>query len=205
MREKEFIGEINGDIFSEKVKEFSNKFGKPELKKRLGLMVFDRNNSDVDTRVRITNGKAEVMQKVKVVDDGSGLSIKKEISIPLLSNTDVIYNAYVSYLNLLKSKYSEKLISLAVQTENYIWELSEMYGVELKISYQFGINDYYTFEIEAVKDGVDLEVVRNALSLSPTANHASDERKLFRSTQVDLNLLPLSEEQVKEIISKYVV
>lgn len=201
MIETEITGEINKVIFESKLKDFTLKFGNPKVKKRLGLMVFDRNNPGIDTRIRITNGETEIMQKVTISDDKTGHAQKEELSIPIKSDVDIIYNAFMTYTNLLLNKYSEKLVRLLVQTENYIWKNDDY---ELKISHQFGKNDYYTFEIEAVKENVDIKEIQKELKLEPTKNFASDERKKFRRTQVDLSASELTEADIKNIISKYI-
>lgn len=198
--ESEIIGEFNRELFEAKREEFTTKFGAPTVKKRLGLMVFDRNNPDVDTRVRITNGQAEVMQKVKKSEDGSGHFVKDEISYAIPSTVDAVYNAFLTYTNLLQAKYHQQLIRLLVQTENYVWQLPDY---ELKISHQFGQNDYYTFEIEALTADCDLARVQETLGLTTTANFASTERKLFRQSSVDLDADKLSETEIKTIISDY--
>jgi hypothetical protein len=199
--ENEVIGEINKEIFTSKKIEFTKSFGEPSCKKRLGLMVFDRNNPDVDTRVRITNGKAEVMQKILKNEDGQGHYKKDEISFDINSSVDDIFNAFLTYTNLLQEKYSNGLIRLLVQTENYIWKVE---NYELKISYQFGKNDYYTFEIEAINEKCDVKQVQSQLGLIPTENHASKERKEFRATQVDLNANEMSLEEVRSVIKNYI-
>lgn len=198
--EDEIIGEINKGILIQKKEEFTRRFGESEIKKRLGLMVFDRNNPKVDTRIRITNGSAEIMQKVIQSEDGLGHSKKQEISIKIPDDVESIFNSFQAFSNLLKEKYSEKLIRLLVQTENYIWKLPDC---ELKLSYQFGKNDYYTYEIEAMGKACDLQKVQKELGLAPIENHASSERKLFRTTQVDLNADEMTEDEIKTVIAKY--
>ncbi len=198
--EKEVIGEINKDIFTSKKSEFINKFGNPVIKRRLGMMVFDRNNPQVDTRVRVTNGKAEIMQKVIQSDDGHGHSEKLEISIKIPDNVEAAFDAFKTYRNLLAKNYSEKLILLLVQTENFIWSTKDF---ELKLSYQFGKNDYFTFEIEALSEGCDVRETQKSLGLAPIENHASPERKIFRATQVDLDASKMSDQEVKAVIGHY--
>jgi hypothetical protein len=198
--EKEIIGEINKEIFNAKKLEFTNKFGNPVFKKRIGLMVFDRNNPQVDTRVRITNGKAEIMQKVIKADDGFGHSEKLEISIKIPDTKEAVFDAFQTYKNLLVNKYNEKLILLLVQTENYIWKTDDF---ELKLSYQFGKNDYFTFEIEALSENCDVSGAQKILGLNPTENHASPERKIFRATQVDLDASRMADKEILELINTY--
>lgn len=198
--EDEIIGEINNEIFLKKKIEFTHMFGEPATKRRLGLMVFDRNNPKVDTRIRITNGSAEIMQKVIRSEDGLGHSNKEEISVKIPDNTEAVFKSFQAFSNLLKEKYSEKLIRLLVQTENYIWKLPDY---ELKLSYQFGKSDYYTYEIEAISKTCDVQKVQTELGLSPTVNHASPERKVFRVTQVDLNADEMAEEEIKRVIARY--
>lgn len=198
--EDEIIGEINKEIFLRKRDEFTRKFGEPGKKRRLGLMVFDRNNPKVDTRIRITNGLAEIMQKVIQNEDGLGHSKKQEISIKIPEDAESVFNSFQAFSNLLKEKYCEKLIRLLIQTENYIWKLPDY---ELKLSYQFGKNDYYTYEIEAISKACDLHKVQLDLGLTPIENHASPERKLFRTTQVDLNADEMTEEEIKAVIGRY--
>lgn len=198
--EDEVIGEINKEIFLKKKEEFTRMFGVPVVKKRLGLMVFDRNNPNVDTRIRITNGSAEIMQKVLQNEDGQGHSNKQEIPIKIENSVEAVFNSFLAFSNLLKERYPQRLIRLLVQTENYIWNLPDY---ELKLSYQFGKNDYYTYEIEVMNSHCDLLKIQTELGLSPIENHASPERKLYRVTQVDLNADEITESEIKDVILGY--
>lgn len=198
--ENEIIGEINRDIFENKKNEFTKKYGSPQIKKRLGLMVLNKLNANVDTRIRITNGCVEVMQKVTQLEDNKGHFHKLEISYKINSNVDDIYNAFITYSNMVKYIEKNNIIRLLVQTENYTWNINNF---EVKLSYQFGKSDYYTFEIEALKENQDLRSFQKKINLIEILNHSSPERKEFRITKVDLNADEMSEIEIKEIIKRY--
>lgn len=139
MIETELIGEISQNTFSKKLSEFKRKFGKPIERKRLALMI-THIGSKIDTRIRITNGVAEIMQKVQITKETNGLRIKEEIPFPLNSNIDDILTILKIISNLTID--SKNRIRLVVQIMSYTWSFDEY---ELKIAHQFGLNDYYIY------------------------------------------------------------
>ena len=84
-------------------------------------MVFDRNNPKVDTRIRITNGSAEIMQKVIKSEDERGHFQKTRKFHKNCRYSRAVFNSFQAFSSLLIEKYSQELVRLLVQTENYIW------------------------------------------------------------------------------------
>ncbi|GAB4157166.1 MAG: hypothetical protein Fur003_0820 [Candidatus Dojkabacteria bacterium] len=200
MKETEILGMIEASTFEAKVKEFTGKYGEAKIKKRLSIMLFDRNNPEVDTRIRITNGKPELMQKQKLKQEGINTTTKLELQVELLADTDQIFNLYKSFENVLLP-YKTELVKLLVQTENYIWKIE---NIELKLSRQFGRSDFYTFEIELTEDGNSITQWQEMLNLFAIADLDSPEYSTYRSDKVDILIESLSEDQFREIISGYI-
>ncbi len=62
--EHEVLGELEVSKYNSLIEQFTLLYGNPKLKKRLAISFWDPAiNKNVDTRIRITNGKAEIMQK----------------------------------------------------------------------------------------------------------------------------------------------
>lgn len=92
--EKELLTILAKDEYVQVLTRFKNEFGEPKVQKRLSLQSDDYGQSDIDTRIRITNGKAELMQKIgdwKNITKGKS---RTEVSIPLPSDSDVVAGLY---------------------------------------------------------------------------------------------------------------
>jgi len=82
MKEVEIWGIIPAKLFPTIKARITKLLGKPVLKRRLSIEISDWNNKHLDTRIRITDGCCELVQKVGAWDNNQ----KEEIAIPLASN-----------------------------------------------------------------------------------------------------------------------
>lgn len=193
MLEKEILSLTTKNLFENYISRFTNEISQPKKKKRLAMQVTDYNHNTLDTRIRITNGEPEVMQK-----KGEWLSqSSEEISVPLSKDPEVILNAYKVLRNMLESENVETSI---MQMESYIFDTSTY---ELKFTYQTGKKDIYNFEIE-VKD-LNLDPSEIAEELELELDLPGTEADYWRKFNEEVNLYAkdLSEEEILKIIKKY--
>lgn len=155
MIEKEIWSRMNKERFDDSIKLFTKRYGEPKLKKRITLQITDYNRTDLDTRIRITNGYAEIMQKV---GSWTGES-QKEIDVKLPIEAETILNTYKVLRNMLQSDNVETSI---LQLENYIFDTERF---ELKFTHQFGKVHVYNFEIEVKDLSMDPKQVASELGL----------------------------------------
>lgn len=67
MIEKEIRGFISKENFANLINNFTISLGEAKYSKRLSLALADYNNLTLETKIRITNGKAEVINKYLIV------------------------------------------------------------------------------------------------------------------------------------------
>lgn len=198
MIETEISAEITQDSFTKYFDKFSKEFGQPQKVKRIAFMVIERGKK-LDNRLKITNGKVELVQKYTISVDESGKRIKEEITIELNKDLDTVNQTIKLMENFYKAN-DTKPFRCIVQHENYLWLTK---GVEIKLSKQFGKNNYYVYEVEAMQDNINVNEVEQELGLNPDADLNSQERRNYRAEQVDLNMDELTQKEVEELIIKY--
>jgi hypothetical protein len=192
-KENEVWGVMTKEEFERKLKEFTLKFGEPKLSRRMAIQVLDLDNTSLWTRIRITDGKVELMQKVGKWDIGR----QEEISLKLEPDAENIHNLYKILRNLLQKGRIEAII---IQHENYIFNLPD---VEIKLSRQFGKSDKFSFEIQAKTDKVNLIKIANELSLKPYVSNKGEEFWTKWNKEVNLDALKMTEKEIKNIIKRY--
>lgn len=195
--EKELLTILTEYEYGQVLKRLQKEFGKPKTQKRLSLQSDDYGQTDIDTRIRITNGKAELMQKIgdwKNITKGKS---RTEVSIPLPSDSDVVAGLYRIIRNLMKGS---KIENIVMQFESFIWE-SE--GVEIKLTHQFGKSDAYNCEFEVFDDSHKPEDLMKKYNVP--INLPTQTENFWRNwnEKVNLNADELSEEELLEIIKKY--
>ena len=62
--EKELLTILTEKEYKRSVSFLTKKYGKPKLRKRVSLQSDNYDQENIDTRIRITNGKVELMQKI---------------------------------------------------------------------------------------------------------------------------------------------
>lgn len=157
MKEVEIWGIIPAKLFPTIKARITKLLGKPVLKRRLSIEISDWDNKHLDTRIRITDGYCELVQKVGAWNNNK----KEEIAIPLQANTDLIYGLVRVLTNYVKEGNPRVNI---YQYENLIFDTPLF---ELKLSKQYGKGIKYNFEIEAHDEAMDLYAVAEDLKLEP--------------------------------------
>lgn len=195
--EKEILTILSKSEYEDVKQYLRSKLGKPMVQKRLSLQSDDYGQTDIDTRIRITDGKSELMQKVgdwKNITKGKS---RTEISIALPSDADVIAGLYRIIRNLMRGPKIENII---MQFESFIWKKE---GFEIKLTHQFGKSDAYNCEVEVFGDSHnpnDLMEKYNIPIYLPT--QTSDFWRKWNE-KVNLNADELFDKKLLEIIKKY--
>lgn len=194
-QEQEVLGEIDKELFNELKTKFTKEYGSPKEKKRLAISFWDPVISqNLDTRIRITNGSPEVMQKSGEWENREILD-QREIALPLPKNVEDVYNAYLLFLSYSKKEFPPRII----QHRSQIFDTPDF---EIKLAVQFGASDKYIFEIE--KTGkADLLEFTESLGLIKYILKTDAAFWLKWNKKVNLSTKDLSEKEIKGIINKY--
>ena len=195
--EKELLTILTEDEHKQVLIRIKQEFVEPKIQKRLSLQSDDYGQTDIDTRIRITNGKAELMQKVgnwKNITKGKS---RTEISIPLPSNAEVIACLYKIIRNLMKGP---KIENIVMQFESFIWE-SE--GIEIKLTHQFGKSDAYNCEFEVFDDSHKPEELMRKYNVPINLPAQTEDFWRKWNEKVNLNADKLTDEELLEIIKEY--
>ena len=198
IEEKELLTILTKDEYEQVLTRLKREFAEPRIQKRLSLQSDDYGQTDIDTRIRITNGQAELMQKVgdwKNITKGKS---RTEISIPLPSDASVIAGLYRIIRNLMKGPKIENII---MQFESFIWESK---GVEIKLTHQFGKSDAYNCEFEVFDSKHKPEDLMNKFSVPIHLPTQTEDFWRKWNKKVNLSADELSEEELLEIIKKYI-
>jgi len=195
--EKELLTILSKAEYKQVLIRLRKRFGEPRIQKRLSLQSDDYGQTDIDTRIRITNGKAELMQKVgdwKNITKGKS---RTEVSIPLPSDVDVIAGLYKIIRNLMRGS---KIENIVMQFESYIWG-SE--GLEVKLTHQFGKSDAYNCEFEVFDSLRKPEDLMKKFNVPINLPTQSEDFWRKWNEKVNLNADKLSDEELLEVIKKY--
>lgn len=195
MIEEESWGVLTRSQLGEFLGKFTKLFGKPRHSKRLSLSFWDHNRNEIDTRIRITDGKAEIMQKVGDIGE-SKHRIRSEQKIDLPSDTEEIFNAYQILRALVQGDGS----CFIYQYDNYIFDNSDF---EIKLTHQIGKTDKYNFEVEIHNKELKLTETLKKLGLFDLVTIT--DSKFWDKWNEELNLkdIDLSMDEIKDIIKKY--
>jgi hypothetical protein len=191
--EKELLTILSKEEYKEVLVHLIQEFGEPEIVKRLSLQSTDYRWADVDTRIRITNGKAEIIQKV---GDWKKQN-RQEITIPLPSDPKIIFDMYKIFMNAMRD---EKVLNPIMQYENRLFKTK---GFEIKLTYQFGKIDAYNCEIEVFDLSLEPDDLakKYAIPIHLPAQTQDFWEKWNETVNLDAN--KLSEEELLAIIIKY--
>ncbi len=195
MTETESWGVLTKAQFEKLLNEFTKRFGTPAHSKRLSFSFWDHSRDNIDTRIRITNGKAEIMQKVG--DTGEKQQrVRSEQRIGLPSDLNEIFNSYQILRVLIPGDDS----CYIYQHDNYIFKQPNF---EIKITHQSGKNDKYNFEVEAIGDDTDLNQVLIDLGLFDLVTKTTVEFWNKWNEELNLRDTDLKPKQIQEIIKQY--
>lgn len=192
MQEDEIFGVLEKKVFDDLKLSLESSFGKPHNKKRIGLGLFDRGNKEVDTRIRINDGVAELVQKVGQWENVEVIS-QKEITMVLNQTPDEVFNCFLILKNIAKPYCPIKVISL----HNLIYRNEK---VEVKLTHQYGKSDRYTFEIELIDQDVNLIEVAKELGMARYIIKTDEAYWNKWDKEVNYTTEELSDEEILEII-----
>lgn len=195
--EKELLTILSKNEYKRVLTRLKRVFGEPKVQKRLSLQSDDYGQTDIDTRIRITNGKAELMQKVGDWRNITKGKSRTEISIPLPNDADVVAGLYRIVRNLMNGP---KIENIVMQFESFIWEDN---GVEIKLTHQFGKSDAYNCEVEVFNDSHEFENLMKDLSIPIHLPRQTENFWRKWNKKVNLFADTLSNEELSEIIQKY--
>lgn len=195
MIEREVWGMMDEKKFHQSIIKIEEKLGKFKIKKRLSIEVSDWNDKTLDTRIRITDGNFELMQKVGAWKERE----KEEIQYTSKdSNKEKIFELFRILKNYVISGTPHIYI---YQYENYVIETEDY---ELKLSHQFGNGSKYSFEVEAFKDTINLDKIAKSFELEIYSGEKDQKFWDTWNKKGVLNCLEMSDEEIKSIISKYI-
>lgn len=197
MKESEITADLTKESFERYINKFTGELGEPEIHRRVSFMVLQR-GKPLDNRIKITNGKARIVQKLRTPANSSGHRVNEEVEIDIPDNLESVKNSINLFTNFYMV-YEIETLSLVVQHENYIWANDEF---ELKIAKQFGKQDLYLYEIETFSNKTP-EEIQEKLEIKADFDSFSPERQALRRGDVDIPFSELSDSQLDEMILKY--
>lgn len=193
--EKEIWGQLTKEQFESKLAELVSVLGQPKIVKRLALQITDHNRKDLDTRIRIDQGRVRIMQKI----GDWNAAIREELELDLsISTAKEVFALWKLLENLLIGDNVKKTL---MQLENKIFDTDKF---EIKLTHQFGVRDSYNFEIEVKDVNYDPIAIGQLYGLEPDLSIKDDKywQEFNEKTNLDINTL--SEQDLKEIISQYI-
>lgn len=197
MKESEITADLTKESFDRYIKKFTKKFGKLEIQKRVSFMVLER-GKPLDNRVKITNGKAKIVQKLRTPANSIGHRICEEVEVNIPDDLQSVRNAINLFINFY-TIYNMSTLSLIVQHENYIW-INDKF--ELKLVRQFGKQDLFLYEIETFTNRPP-EEIQEEIGIKADFDSFSPERRALRRDSVDIPLDELSDNELDDLILKY--
>lgn len=191
--EKEILTILSKEEYEKVLAKLIKKFGEPKIVNRLSLQCTDYRWADIDTRIRITNGEAEIMQKVgdwKKVD-------RVEISVPIESNANIIFDLYKIFRNMMRDS---EVLTPVIQLENRLFRTNDF---EIKMTHQFGKVDVYNCEVEVLDNKLEPEDIIKKFGIPiHLPEHTQDFWKKWNE-RVNLDANKLSDKELMGIIEKY--
>lgn len=194
MIEHEVLGHIDKKLYTKLSKQLKEQYGPPSIKKRIAISFWNPDIKNVETRIRITNGEAELMQKVGEWENKKSFKLQ-EISCPIRGGVNEIYSLFLILSNLCETGIAPRII----QHKNKIYYSKDF---EIKLSKQFGRSEKYLFEIEKVGERSLQEFV-NKNGLAKYIKKTDVDFWLKWNEDVNLSIDLISENALKKLITKY--
>lgn len=191
--EKEIWSRISQKDFNKFLNSLKEEIGEPKYTKRLAIQATDYDRQDLDTRVRITNGTAEIMQK----KGGWADETRVEISTPLSSDATVILDAYRTIRNMLGGNNIETSV---IQTENFVFETDKY---EVKLTHQSGKCDVYNYEIEVYDHDLNPKDIVVQIGIPIDSPESTPEFWREWNSTVNLMADQLEKEDLHKLIESY--
>lgn len=191
--EKEILTIINEEEYGTIRKTLEKAFLSSKNTKRLAIQCTDTSSDDLDTRIRISNRKVTLIQKV-----GKWKSkTREEIEIDLPSEADIVLHVFKILRNMLKG---DKVRTSIIQTDSLIFE-NEDY--EIKLTHQFGKTDKYNAEIEVFNTKIEPEEIAKKFDIPVRLPEHTAEFWDNWSKEVNFSSDKLLEGDLKKLIEEY--
>jgi hypothetical protein len=192
VNETELWSEISKEIYEKVLARLREQFGRPTSQNRLAIEICDYSRTDIYTRIRITDGKPEVIQKVGDWNSPT----KREITAALPCNALAVVHLCRVIENLLPKN---NLQFFVMQFRNQIFKTAD-YEVKLT-DHRTG---YYSFEVEVEEDsGQDVFEVCKRLGLEPDRRNQDETYWKDFNNRVNVDGRKLTDEELEKIISPY--
>lgn len=195
MTELETRGFIPEGDFNTVKESLSRDFGEAVIKRRLSFVTGDYLHRNLETRLRITNGKFDIAQKVGDIGAVSRQEYESRFDLP----AEQILFLFRTVQRL--SEQSQDHYAVVMQHENYIFENDQ---TEVKIYKQFGKEYFYGFEIESKQGDVNLiRTLEKKYNLQSGEVYDSDIEVRKRNVQINIPAQELGDQQLLELINQY--
>lgn len=192
VKEKEIWTEITKEEFDSYLSHLTSVLGEPEVKRRLALQSTDSSRTDLDTRVRITNGQAVIMQKIGDWD----AETRDELEIDIDSTPDSVLGTYKAFRNMITGK---SISTSIMQMENYTFSNKQF---EIKLTKQTGKEVAYNYEIEVFDDSNPSDIAKEYSMRVDIPTHTPEFWDAWNE-RVNLNTDDLDEKELKKIVERY--
>jgi hypothetical protein len=197
MQEKEIWGVLTEQTYNEIQTKAIKDFGKGKPKKRLAISYWNPEyNKDLDTRIRVTNGLAEVVQKFGEWENVEIVNLR-EITIPINNDIETIMNMHIVLDNA-----HPKAPRQITQFENEVFIFN---SVELKLTKQLGKVTKYTFELELLDNNLDLLKIAQEYSLRDKITQTNVA--FWEKWNKEVNVLSdeISLDGLRKLVEKYLI
>jgi len=191
--EKEILTIINKEEYEVLCKRLKKAFASSRNTKRLAIQCTDASSDDLDTRIRISNKKVTLIQKV-----GKWKSkIREELEIDLPKEKDDILRIFKILRNMLKG---DKVRTSVIQTESLTFENEDF---EIKLTHQFGKTDKFNAEIEVFNTKIEPEEIAEKFDIPVRLPEHTAEFWDNWNKEVNFSADELSKEDLGKLIEEY--
>ena len=188
--EREIRGFINSKSdFEFFIKTFQSQDYKYKFVQRLSIVAGDYLQRDLETRLRISNGKITLVQKKGDI----GATSRDEIEMELDLNAEQ-FKELALMINNLSLKISDSYCFLA-RHDNHIFKSNNM---EIKLFKQYAKGEFYGYEVE-INDISENELEKTVKDLGFEIDKNFDEDSIVRHRNSEINY-PLGEIKEKELL-----
>lgn len=191
--EKEILTIIAKEEYEAICERLKKAFPSSKNTRRLAIQCTDTASDDLDTRIRISNKKVTLIQKV-----GKWKSkTREEVEINLPSETGVILSVFKILRHMLKG---DKVRTSVIQTDSLTFENDDY---EIKLTHQFGKTDKYNAEIEVFNTKIEPEEIAEKFGIPVRLPEHTAEFWDNWSKEVNFSADELSEKELKKLIEEY--
>lgn len=195
--EREILTILSREEYDNVLVNLIGEFGEPEKQKRLTLQSDDYDQEDIDTRIRITNGRAELMQKVGDWKNITKGKPRSETAIALARDAETIFTLYKILRNIIGGKNAQHIV---MQYESFLWKGE---GFEIKLTRQFGKGEAYNCEVEVFDLNLEPKDLAKKYGIPIHLPIQTQEFWKEWNERVNLNAKGMTDEELLKLISGY--